>query len=405
MDEVVIKEQGTFLTTNVQGEIPEGPGIVGLFYQDTRFLSRFELRVNGAGAPLLHVEDRGYAATLIHGQIAEAGRDGSSESPFPPGLLVARTRYIAPSGTRIEGGTPGPGACRERITLTSFGREPREVTVTLALAADFKDIFVVRGFFPMQPGTSDEPRVPEPGLLLLAYTGRDGLRRQTSCRFAPAPERIVLDTRNPQERRGSAGPGATAIYTLRLAPRQPVALDLTIQPASGGAPVHQPADFAAGLTALAAAHREWAMDECTQIETDHPTFNAVVRQSLHDLRLLLEEHATGAYIAAGLPMFAVPFGRDGLIVAIQTLMVNPRIAVGTLRYLAAHQGQREDPTRDEEPGKIMHEMRSGEAVRTGAAPFGPYYGTVDATPLFLVLLGRALRWLDDAALAREFEPA
>ena len=165
------------------------------------------------------------------------------------------------------------------------------------------------------------------------------------------------------------------------------------------------AEFAAGLAQTVAAHEAWLADACTRIETDHAALNRVLEQSLRDLRLLLLAPPTGPYVAAGIPWFAVPFGRDGLLTSLETLMVNPRLAVGTLRYLAQHQGRNVDPRRDEEPGKIMHEMRSGESVRMGEMPFDPYYGTVDGTALFLVLLGQVVRWTADVGLARELEPA
>jgi len=391
MDEVVLKEQGVFLTTDASGEISARPGALGLYYQDTRFLSRLELRLDGSAAPLLDRDDHGYQATFTYGLIAESHLFDPQQT-YPPNILIQRTHYIAhpPTGQ--------PGALRERLTLTNFNREAREVTLTIILAADFVDMFKVRGFSELQMGDYDAASVPRPDLLALGYTGRDGLRRQTLCQFSPPPQEITTLTASDH--------GATAAYRLRLEPQQPVTLEVEITPVVGPAPdsgARPPFDTA--LAALAASHQAWTERECTAIETDHPAINRIIAQSLHDLRLLRQDHPTGPYISAGIPWFAVPFGRDGIIVAMQMLMVNPQVAVGTLRYLASHQGAHSDPTRDEDPGKIMHEMRSGEAVTTGAAPFGPYYGTVDGTALFLMLLGGTLEWLADPALARELEPA
>lgn len=113
---------------------------------------------------------------------------------------------------------------------------------------------------------------------------------------------------------------------------------------------------------------------------------------------------TGAYPVAGLPWYACPFGRDGLITAYQALMLDPALAAGTLRYLAKHQGTKVDPTCDEEPGKILHESRQGELCSNGEMPFAPTYCTVDATPLFLVLIHEYYRWTEDLVLVRELWP-
>src|SRR4029079_17231255 len=151
------------------------------------------------------------------------------------------------------------------------------------------------------------------------------------------------------------------------------------------------------------SYREWE-SASTAIETDHEVLNSMLRRASRDLRLLSDQIPGGYLPSAGIPWFSVPFGRDSLITSIQTLCLQPEIAYGSLRFLAAHQGSKVDDWRDEEPGKILHEVRLGEVATLGQLPHTPYYGSVDATPLFLVTLGELLRWTDDLALLQELRP-
>jgi glycogen debranching enzyme len=142
------------------------------------------------------------------------------------------------------------------------------------------------------------------------------------------------------------------------------------------------------------AHEEWEAS-CIKVWTDHAMLNALIRRSLHDLRLTINHTDTGLLPGAGIPWFGVPVGRDSLITSLQTLSVNPDIAYGTLRFLAQYQGQKLDPWRDEEPGKILHELRSGELAALGEVPHTPYYASLDATPLFLYVVAQLVRWTGD----------
>jgi glycogen debranching enzyme len=169
---------------------------------------------------------------------------------------------------------------------------------------------------------------------------------------------------------------------------------------STGADAH----FDHALELLARSYAGWTA-ECAAITTDNEVLNLVIRRSLNDIRTLLTHYETGPYPVAGVPWFAVPFGRDGVVVGCQMLMVNPEIARGVLRYLAAHQGTQVNRAREEEPGKVMHEMRFGELAGLRQIPHTPYFGSVDATPLFLVLLVELMKWQWDLELFAELEPA
>src|SRR5437899_3010934 len=159
------------------------------------------------------------------------------------------------------------------------------------------------------------------------------------------------------------------------------------------------------LQALQGSYRRWH-DQTTRIRTDNAFLDrGLLRRSRMDLRILLEEFDSGLFPMAGIPWFSAPFGRDALVTSIQTLMLNPEIARGTLRYLARHQGQKVDPAREEEPGKILHEARYGELANLKLIPHTPYYGSVDSTPLFLVCAVEMMDWLNDRDFFVEMLPA
>jgi len=162
-------------------------------------------------------------------------------------------------------------------------------------------------------------------------------------------------------------------------------------------------DFDAGLAHIRDSYRSWAR-ECTVFETDNPLLNELLSQSRDDMRMLLDYYPTGIYPTGGMPWFAVPFGRDALITSSFALAMNPEVARGALRFQAAHQGRRVDPATDEEPGKILHEVRDGDVVERGLWPH-ILYGTVDATPLFLCVLAETMAWTGDTALFEELWPA
>ena len=269
----------------------------------------------------------------------------------------------------------------ERITLTNSGSDPVDADLELVFAADFAAMMAVRGIVNL-------PRAPAPatqtsnGLLIGPH---DDNELSTEIAIAPAGTR----------------------HRLKLAPGEKFTLVVGVTPHPRTAPTGGMNEagfgFDSGLARVGASYRKWASD-CASFRTDNSALNELLDQSRDDLRMLVERHPTGLYPTAGLPWFAVPFGRDGLITALQTLPTNPEVASGVLRYLAAHQGQRIDMEREEEPGKIVHEVRSGEAVERGLWP-EIFYGTIDATPLFLCVLSEAFDWTGDAGIVEELWPA
>ena len=258
-------------------------------------------------------------------------------------LQVIRDRYV-------------DGGLHERITFTNRGSSAIHSDIAFEFAADHAAMLAVRGVVRDLPASpSIEPEV----------------------RILPAGKRHHLELR----------PGQSSNLVIDV-------------PAGARAETF---DFDAGLVRIRDSYRSWAED-CAAFETDNPTLNEVHAQSRDDMRMLLDRYPTGIYPTAGVPWFAVPFGRDALLTSSFVLPMNPELARGALRFLAAHQGRRVDPRTEEEPGKILHEVRDGEVVEKGLWPH-ILYGTVDATPLFLCLLAETVDWTGDSALLDELWPA
>ena len=267
-----------------------------------------------------------------------------------------------------------------RITTRNYGMEAGEFPVHVAFEADYIDIFEVRGVDRARRGTVHPAEVSKTQVHL-GYTGLDDIERQTHLTFDPMPSEI-----NP----GCASytlalePGAETTITLSVACRYPDESAETLS-------------FADVMAELEAQH-EMQDETMCRIETDNKCFTDWLEASRRDLLLLLTETEHGLYPYAGVPWFSTVFGRDGIITALQIVWFYPEAARGVLSYLAAQQATTEDLLRESEPGKVLHETRPGELANTGEIPFGGYYGTIDATPLFVVLAGRYFQRTGD----REF---
>jgi glycogen debranching enzyme len=276
----------------------------------------------------------------------------------------------------------------ERVTVTSFLAEPIDFEVTLSLAADFADIFEVRGWKREKRGQFLAPQLESDRLCFL-YRGLDGHEFRSRIIFRDRPDEI---------REG----GAT--WRCRLQPSTPRVLEWQILPESAteGVQAGKGQSFFDPQPS-SSLYREWRQ-ECATWWSDSGGFNSALAQSVTDLRGLYGEVDGEEVIYAGIPWYTTIFGRDSIIVSLQTLPLNPRVAKDTLRYLAQHQGRREDPFTEEQPGKIMHELRRGEMARAGETPHVPYYGTIDATPLWLILLHEAWLWTGDDELVGDLLP-
>ena len=341
----MLKRDRFFAVSGRDGSLNPGEFLGdGVWDECTRILSGFRVLVNGAEARHLGLDADDRSATF------------ESEAA---GLHLTRVRFI-------ESGL------HERITLTNVGASTVEAVLELEVAADFAAMLGIRGAV---------PELAHPLAVAPTRTG-DGLRFErdhVAVRVIAFPDGLR--------------------HELTLAPGEDFSLRVDVVP-DGPAPV---VDFAAGLQESKDLYARWA-EECVSVRTDNPALNAVLEQAIADSRMLSNGYDTGLYPTAGLPWYAVPFGRDTLISSILLLHVNPEIARGVLRYLAQHQGTKVDAFSDEQPGKIMHEVRSGEAVERGLWPH-ILYSTIDATALFLCALTETEHWTHDHAFADELWPA
>jgi glycogen debranching enzyme len=370
-DALVIRHNGSFMLMDRNGDVPIGnTSGLGLYRDDTRYLSRYEFSFSEA-APvrLLTTAALGFAAEQVFTNPSLRTVDDQN---LPRGVVeVRRQRAI---GDVLE----------ERLLVTSFHLQPIELEFRYTFDADFADIFEVRGLVRPDRGTAEPPKH---GLrsISFAYRGRDGVRMSTLIQFSQQPD--YLSDRS-------------AVFRLSLAPHRPTGITLTVNTLRHLRPVIAEDDL---FLMLSEQYESWRR-QGTRIFTSNELFNSVLRQSVNDLRTLWND-GDGGFIAAGTPWFDTLFGRDSAITSLQTLSINPGIARQTLLFLASRQGRELSAWRDEEPGKILHETRKGETARTGEVPFGRYYGSIDSTPLFLLLIAEYWMWTGDRPLVQQLLPS
>lgn len=339
-------------------------------------MSQLELRLNGAPLLLLssNVQEDNAVLTVDLANPELRSRDGIALH----GELVHvnRLKYI------------WRDACYERFLVHNFDTRSHILTLGVRFAADFADLFEVRGQKRARRGQISAER-RSASSVLMRYIGLDGVERLTSLEFEPAPTRLDA---------------ATALYELSLGPGEGVRSVLRIACKGGSAPgTGVGRQFYSSLRTARRALRV-ASGRAASLDSSNSVFNEFARRSVADLYMLLTETAFGPYPFAGIPWFSTPFGRDGILTALFALWIDPSIAKGVLRFLAATQSTGLDPERDAEPGKILHEMRDGEMARLREVPFARYYGSVDATPLFVLLAGEYFKRTGDLETVRELWP-
>jgi glycogen debranching enzyme len=372
----VIKEKDLFMLTDVDGNVPvNNRQGLGLYLRDTRFLSTYDLRLDGQLRP-----------TVLFSS-AERNCLLSVDATNPD--ITGETGFVQNQTININRSRLVDNAVYERITFINYGGHTVNLPVSLAFDADYKDIFEVRGYaLRQQRGEMLSPTYDERSLTL-SYRGLDGVMRRTQIRFQERPD--VLEDQ-------------CATFHLNLAPREAVTIYLVIIALEGDVNP-QIATYDHARYALEASYSDWLKSN-TYVTTTSDIFDKMFRRSTLDLRLLMTDTEWGPVVTAGTPWYACVFGRDSLITALQSLMFCPDLARATLRMLAHHQGSVTDEWREEEPGKIFHELRRGEMARLKEVPHTPYFGTSDATPLWLILLAETFRWTGDRELVDElWEPA
>ncbi|HJZ31527.1 MAG TPA: glycogen debranching N-terminal domain-containing protein [Hyphomicrobiaceae bacterium] len=369
-----LKHDDTFAVFDSYGDIgASAGGPDGLFDHDTRYLSHLELLINGTQPLLLHSEIKAdnlsFSVDLTNPDIYRDGKLWLAKDT----IHIARAIYLY------------NGSLRERMCVTNHGPDNVNVTLSLVFASDFADIFEVRGIRRERRGES-WAAVTGSGSVLLSYRGLDGVVRETSMSFEPQPSLLQ---------------SGIASYSLSLANGAKQAIFIT---ATGRE--HLPKSTLSFFSGLLRLNRELrvATEVSASIETSNSLLNEVLRRSRADLQMLLTATPQGHYPYAGIPWYSTTFGRDGIIAALHTLWLDPGIAAGVLRRLAHLQATEVDSRADAAPGKIVHETRGGEMAALGEVPFGKYYGSVDATPLYVMLAGAYLERTGDGALIAELWP-
>jgi len=364
-DTLTTKAGGVFCLCARDGDLDVAVnGSHGLYFHDTRFLELDSLRLDDQPLTVLlssAVEDDRSVCELTNPDLELA--DGTV---LPKERLsIRRERAL---GREVV----------ETIEVRNFGPEPVGCRLDLRFAASFDDMFVIRGAAVGKRGRLHRPAWTSSGLLL-RYDGADKRTRTTRIGFAPPPS--------------AKGPGPVATYKLALeaGDRATVRLTISLEDHGPGALETKPVFSRRGEASFATV----------SVKSDNELFDQVLARSFEDLRMLATRERRETFFAAGVPWFVCLFGRDSIVTALQTLAYDARVAAETLLLLAKYQGRRHDAWRDEEPGKILHELRVDEKANLNEVPQTPYYGTIDATPLFVCLLAEYVRWTGDLALFRK----
>jgi glycogen debranching enzyme len=350
-DKVAIKDGDLFFLTNRDGNVPltRNHGF-GLYYHDCRYLNGYELKLAGTTYTSL-------AATAEHDFMAIFQFANSD-------IIIRGRRMILAERLSVEWERliDSPSlALRDVLTFHNYEfNQEIEFPVSLTLRSDFEDIFVVRGMLPPQMGEIHEP-IWQDGVLSLVYHGADNRYRSLSVHFLPAP---------------TATNGTTATFQMKLQPQESKQVKITLVVAESTdlaqvqpKPLPEPnlKQYKAWLHRLS---NEW-MENQTQVQSDSLLLNKIMYRSLRDLHMMKNTIDNYEYFSCGLPWFNTVFGRDNLVIAIQTLAYDPKAAEQVLRILAHYQGKRVDPWRDEQPGKILHELRVGELTNLNVLPYSP----------------------------------
>lgn len=346
----------------------------GIFLADTRYLSRFELLLNGRQPLLLgsSLRDDNSVLTVdltnpdifLHGQLA-----------LPKDTLhIVRTVFL------------WRDCAYQRLSFQNHGDARVKFGVSLTFESDFADVFEIRGLHRDRRGRSEVRCRPKLGRVEISYKGLDEKTRRSSFMFDPPPANLRENI-------------ATYIFDLRPGERRSLCVSLDCD----GDARCRPKTISRCL--IAAAHELRAVtQQAATVVTSSEIVNRVFCRSMADLHMLITKTEQGPYPYAGIPWYSTTFGRDGIITAIEMLWFDPTIAKGVLKRLAAFQATQNDPLRDAQPGKILHEMRAGEMAALGEIPFGRYYGSVDSTPLFALLLGLYVERTGDTATLQELWP-
>lgn len=367
------KKRDLFLLTDQTGNITNNTDIqYGLYAKDTRFLSEYELFINHRKPIVLFSE-------IVENYINKIYLTNPKFKKVENEKVLIKRKQIIFNGTVYD-----------RILIKNYFPWALELKLILKVDADYLDIFQVRNYVKEKRlGTILNPHKVKNGIVL-GYLGKDGLKRETELKILTGEGEIYRDRIE---------------LSFKLNHKQEKELTIAIIPRIENQKLINKniISFERAQKKLKSNYKKWEEDSLI-IKTDNENFNRIINKSLLDLKLLQTDLGEGFIPIAGIPWFAVPFGRDSIITSLQTLVMNPKIARGTLRTLTRFQGKEFNEDREEEPGKIMHEIRSGELAHLNLIPHTPYYGTIDATLLFLVLAVEYFHWTGDLGFIKKILP-
>jgi glycogen debranching enzyme len=370
-DATVIKCEGLFFLMSPGGRVPvRGVHGLGLYYHDCRYLDGYELQVNGGAPRVLAIT----APQGDHAVLELTNPDRSGKKSAGAGSEVLGIRW----DRKLDGSKL---TLTDEISLRNYSDRVAKVSLDLSFRSRFEDIFVVRGMLPVKPKHRFHQEVTRDSIVF-SHEGVDETTRETSIRFSPHPKSIAE---------------MKASWEFTIAPLETAQLSITVS-VSEAPDASEPAHIASrsrkkAPTSLArVGQASKAGLSRTQVTSDDPNLGRLLERSLSDLQTLRTNIGGAEFFAAGVPWFVTLFGRDSIVTALQTLAIDNSIAEQTLRVLARYQGAHVDAWREEQPGKVLHELRVDELTRANLLPYSPYYGTIDATPLFLILVARHAAW-------------
>ena len=373
MESYVIKDGDIFLLIDQAGNIiKDADAQYGLYTKDTRFLNKYSLFVNNK-KPIV------FSFKIIENYMSEICLINQNVRKIENAkILIKRKQLIS------------DGIVYDRISVTNSHLSSLKIKITLKIEADYLDIFQVRNYVKEKRlGTILNPRKIKNGFIL-GYIGKDGIKRETELKILGGEGEIYKDRIE---------------FSFKLKHKQEKELTIAIIPRIESQKLINKSiiNFERARKRLKSDLKKWKENSLI-INTDNDNFNRIIDRSLLDLKLLQTNLGEGFMPMAGIPWFAVPFGRDSIIASLQTLMLNTKIAQGTLKTLIHFQGKEINKDKEEEPGKIMHEIRFGELARLNLIPHTPYYGTIDATPLFLILAVEYFHWTGDLKFIKKILP-
>ncbi len=381
---VVIKHGNLFFLAPPEGEVPmtRGHGF-GLYYHDCRYLNGYELTVGGEHPePLAARSWEGGRAVFQLTTPAFQTQDGRTIDRETVGLKWERVIDAEQC------------VLHEQLDIQYFGYEAIDFPITMRFRAGFEDVFEIRGLIREVKGKLFRPHWRDK-CLCFSYEGGDQIRRSLAVHFYPLPSHVK---------------GNSVQFNISLKPNEIKQIRISLalaeseeQPNRLFAQASVYRDLQAVTQGIRASCEQWLKRE-TEFQSDSLLLNRVMRRSLMDLHMLKTSISGDEFFAAGVPWYVTLFGRDCLITSLQTLAFWSDTPAATLRLLARYQGSQVSEWRDEQPGKILHELRVGELARMNKIPHTPYYGTIDATPLFIILMSRYAHWSGDLALFEELRP-